>query len=92
MSSYFTKEELHAMQKEFLYLIGADVPEGRIKQAWARFMEVKKREKWQADLDALVEQGLVAAVYDERDGEWRYEPTEEGLVSAKRGELERLGV
>lgn len=91
MNSHFTKSEMTAMFKDFLFIIGADVPEGSIKQAWTRFMEIKYQEKWQRDLEALIEEGLIEAVYDERDQEWHYEPTELGMASARARELERIG-
>lgn len=91
MTAHFTKDEIAQLFKEFLFVIGSDLPEGHIKAAWQRYMEVKKQEKWKADMEALVEEGHLEAVYDEQDDEWRYAPTERGLASLKRGVLERLG-
>jgi hypothetical protein len=90
--SGFTKEELRQMFKEFLYVIGSDLPERHIIPAWKRFCELKERDKFQTDLDALADAGYVRKVRDSTAAEWRYEPTEKGLASRKRGELERLGV
>lgn len=91
MTAYFTKPESFALFKEFLFIIGSDIPEGHIRPAWKRFCELKKNEKWQADMEALAEEGYLEAVYDKQNGAWRYEPTAFGLASSKRGLLERLG-
>jgi hypothetical protein len=92
MSDHFTQEELRLMFKEFLFIIGSDIPEGHIKPAWKRFMELKQQEKWRAAMEALAEEGLLVAIYDEAEEEWRYVPTEKGLASRKRGVLERSAV
>jgi hypothetical protein len=91
MSSHFTKEETRAMFKEFLYVIGNDLPDGQIKAAWERFCTVKREARWKAELDAMVEEGLLEAVQDPQTGECHYSLTEKGLASRKRGQLERLG-
>jgi hypothetical protein len=86
----FTKDELRELFKEFLYIIGSDVPDGQIKSAWERFCQVKQNERLKAELEELVHEGFLEAVYDETLGEWRYTPTEKGLASPKAAKLERM--
>ena len=88
MNPHFTKSEIAAMFKDFLFIIGSDLPKGSIKQAWQRYMELKRQEKWKADMEALVEDGFLELV--EIDGEWCYEPTAKGAASSKAEELERI--
>ncbi len=90
MSAYFTKDELRELFKEFLFIIGNDIPEGHIKPAWKRFCEIKQNEMWRADLEALAEEGFIERVYDPSEEEWGYTLTAKGAASRKRGELERL--
>lgn len=86
MSSDFTKSEVAEFFKQFHYILGGKYT----KEQWERFMQLKKAERWKAEIEELEADGYLEAFQDER-GEWRYAPTEKGLASPKAPQLERIG-
>jgi hypothetical protein len=86
MTDDFTKPEMVELFREFHYILGGKYT----KDQWERFLHVKRGERFSADLEQLEAEGLVD-VFEDEHGEMCAMPTEKGLQSAKRQELERIG-
>lgn len=83
--SFFTKKEMAALSKEFFSNYRGQHP----KPEWDSFLERKTAEQFHAELDTLVALGYIEPFEDE-EGVVRYAPTEKGLASRKKPQLEEI--